>query len=136
MKFSEKLQTLRKENKMSQEQLADMMDVSRQAVSKWESGSAYPEMDKLLTLCKIFNCSLDDLTNDEVTEINVEKNTKPNIKNIVESFFVFIKKIYYLITNMSFFEIIKMFIGMLIIFSILYVCQAAFIYFITSLTYY
>ncbi len=134
MKFSEKLQTLRKENKMSQEQLADMMDVSRQAVSKWESGSAYPEMDKLLTLCKIFNCSLDDLTNDEVTEINVEKNTKPNIKNIVESFFVFIKKIYYLITNMSFFEIIKMFIGMLIIFSILYVCQAAFIYFITSLT--
>ena len=93
MKFSEKLQTLRKENKMSQEQLADMMDVSRQAVSKWESGSAYPEMDKLLTLCKIFNCSLDDLTNDEVTEINVEKNTKPNIKNIVETFFVFIKKI-------------------------------------------
>lgn len=133
MKFSEKLQTLRKENKMSQEQLADLMDVSRQAVSKWESGSAYPEMDKLLSLCKIFNCSLDDLTNDEVTEINVEKNTKPNIKSIIESFFAFIKKIYYLMTNMSFFEIIKMFIEMLIIFSILYVCQAAFIYFITTL---
>ncbi len=41
MKFSEKLQTLRKENKMSQEQLADMMDVSRQAVSKWESGVSH-----------------------------------------------------------------------------------------------
>lgn len=38
MKFSEKLQKLRKENKLSQEQLADQLDVSRQAVSKWESG--------------------------------------------------------------------------------------------------
>lgn len=75
MKFSEKLQKLRKENKLSQEQLADMLDVSRQAVSKWESGQTYPEMDKLLALCKIFKCSLDDLTNDEVKEIkNTEKN--------------------------------------------------------------
>ena len=58
MKFSEKLQTLRKENKLSQEKLADMLDVSRQAVSKWESGQTYPEMDKLLSMCKIFNCTL------------------------------------------------------------------------------
>lgn len=43
MNFSEKLQKLRKENKLSQEQLANLLDVSRQAVSKWESGTTYPE---------------------------------------------------------------------------------------------
>ena len=53
MNFSEKLQKLRKENKLSQEQLANLLDVSRQAVSKWESGATYPEMDKLLALSLI-----------------------------------------------------------------------------------
>lgn len=67
MKFSEKLVILRKQYQFSQEQLADMLDVSRQSVSKWESGQTYPEMDKLLSMCKIFKCSLDDLTNDEIT---------------------------------------------------------------------
>ena len=71
MSFSEKLQALRKANKMSQEKLADLLDVTRQSVSKWESGQTYPEMDKLLAMCKIFKCSLDDLTNDEVTDIKV-----------------------------------------------------------------
>ena len=54
MYFNEKLQKLRKEHKLSQEQLADMLDVTRQSVSKWESGTTYPEMDKLITMCKIF----------------------------------------------------------------------------------
>lgn len=81
MSFNEKLQYLRKENKLSQEQLADMLDVTRQSVSKWESGTTYPEMDKLIMLCKIFKCSLDDLTNDEITEIKEvdKKNTNNNI---------------------------------------------------------
>lgn len=79
MKFSEKLIKLRKQNKMSQEQLADMLDVSRQSVSKWESGTTYPEMDKLLTMCKIFKCSLDELTNDEITDIDFEDKRKGNI---------------------------------------------------------
>ena len=64
MKFNEKLTKLRKEMRLSQEMLADMLNVSRQSVSKWESGQTYPEMDKLLSLCKIFNISLDDLAND------------------------------------------------------------------------
>ena len=53
MKFSEKLQKLRNDKKISQEQLADMLSVSRQAVSKWESGQTYPEMDKLIMISKI-----------------------------------------------------------------------------------
>lgn len=76
MKFSEKLQKLRKENYYSQEDLASKLDVSRQAVSKWESGQTYPEMDKLLTMCKIFNCSLDDLTNDEISAGTIKEKEK------------------------------------------------------------
>ena len=48
--FSENLKRIRKENNLSQEQLADELGVSRQAISKWESSVAYPEMDKIITL--------------------------------------------------------------------------------------
>jgi len=50
LSFLEKLQTLRKEKGLSQEQLADLLNVSCQAVSKWESGQTYPEIDKLIRL--------------------------------------------------------------------------------------
>ena len=49
MSFSENLQYLRKKQNLTQEQFAEQMEVSRQAVSKWESGQSYPEMEKLLT---------------------------------------------------------------------------------------
>ena len=48
--FSENLRKIRKENNLSQEQLADELGVSRQAISKWESGAAYPEMEKIIAL--------------------------------------------------------------------------------------
>ncbi len=50
MSFGKNLQTLRKKNQLSQEGLAEMLGVSRQAVSKWEQGEGYPEVDKLLIL--------------------------------------------------------------------------------------
>ena len=78
MKFCEKLQKLRKEKGYSQEQLADLLDVSRQSVSKWESGTTYPEMDKLLSLCKIFDVTLDDLTNDEISDKTIKEKSKNN----------------------------------------------------------
>ena len=49
--FSKNLKKIRKENNLSQEQLADELGVSRQAISKWESAQAYPEMDKIISLC-------------------------------------------------------------------------------------
>lgn len=61
MKFNEKLQNLRKEKNMSQEDLAAKLNVTRQSVSKWESGLAYPEMEKLIVLSELFGVSLDDL---------------------------------------------------------------------------
>lgn len=66
MKFSENLKSIRKEKGMSQEDLALMLHVSRQAVSLWENGEAYPEMEKLLILADLFEVSLDALVRGEV----------------------------------------------------------------------
>ena len=67
MSFSENLQTLRKASNISQEQLAERLDVSRQAVSKWETDGGYPEMDKLIALCSIFGCTMDELVTGKIT---------------------------------------------------------------------
>ena len=67
--FSENLKKIRKENNLSQEQLAFELGVSRQAISKWESDVAYPEMDKIITLCKKFNVKIDDLLYEDIKEI-------------------------------------------------------------------
>ncbi len=104
MNFSEKLQNLRKEQKLSQEQLASMLDVSRQSVSKWESGQTYPEMDKLLTMCKIFSCTLEELTNDEIKEISKEKK---NNSNIIDELLNNINQSIKMFNNMTIKEIIK-----------------------------
>jgi len=55
MNFSEKLLTLRKAKNLTQEQLAEKLDVSRQSISKWESGQAIPELEKLVTCCSFGN---------------------------------------------------------------------------------
>ncbi len=57
MAISEKLYALRKKSGMSQEQLAEKLNVSRQAISKWESGSAMPETEKLIAISNYFNVS-------------------------------------------------------------------------------
>ena len=61
MALSEKLYTLRKKSGLSQEQLAEQLNVSRQAISKWESGTSTPESDKLIAISQYFNVSLDYL---------------------------------------------------------------------------
>ena len=68
MKFAANLQTLRKTHgNLSQEALADKMNVSRQTVSKWESGAAYPEVEKLIALCDVFHCTLDQLLREDLS---------------------------------------------------------------------
>lgn len=68
MTLGEKLSKLRKENNYTQEQLADILGVTRQSISKWESDVAYPETDKLIRLGRLFDCSMDYLLNEEITE--------------------------------------------------------------------
>ena len=67
MSFRDNLQHLRASRNMTQEQLAMLLGVSRQSVTKWEAEKSYPEMDKLLKLCQIFDCTLDDLVQGDLT---------------------------------------------------------------------
>mgnify|MGYP002588327248 CR=1 FL=1 len=67
MSFRTNLQYLRAERHMTQEQLAMLLGVSRQSVTKWEAEKSYPEMDKLIKMCQIFECSLDDLVQGDVS---------------------------------------------------------------------
>ena len=68
MTLGEKIARQRKELNYTQEQLADILGVSRQSISKWESDIAYPETDKLIELGKLFDCSMDYLLKEEITE--------------------------------------------------------------------
>ena len=70
MKFGENLYNLRKSAKMSQEKLAEKMNVSRQSVSKWENGESYPEMEKIMKLCDIFHCKINDLVHENMADID------------------------------------------------------------------
>jgi len=107
MKLSEKLQKIRKENNITQEGLADRLNVSRQAVSKWESGTAYPDTEKLIQISKIFNVSLDELINDNIDK-NVSKNAKKIVfMDIVNDVLDFISKSVNMFWSMKFTEKIK-----------------------------
>jgi len=65
MTLGDKLSKLRKENNYTQEQLADILGVSRQAISKWESDTAFPETERLIRISELYGCSLDYLLKDE-----------------------------------------------------------------------
>lgn len=67
MAFGERLQQLRRKNGLTQEQFAEQLQVSRQAVSKWESGRGYPEMEKLLYICSRYQVTLNELFEQEVS---------------------------------------------------------------------
>ena len=70
MKLSEKIIQLRKVNSWSQEELAEKMEVSRQAISRWENGTALPDSNNLLQLSKLFNVTADYLLNEDYTSDN------------------------------------------------------------------
>ncbi len=70
MKLGDNLRNMRKKHNLSQEELSEKVRVSRQSVSKWETGDAYPEMNNLLELCKIFKCQINDLVNDSIIDID------------------------------------------------------------------
>ena len=70
MTFAEKLKTLRKEKNISQEQLAEKIYVSRQAITKWESGNGIPDIENLIAISALFNESLDSLLSEEKSLIS------------------------------------------------------------------
>lgn len=76
MSFSENLQFIRAQAGVTQEQLAEQLDVSRQSVSKWEGGQSFPEMDTLLKLCDLYDVNLDLLLRGSVEESRVSDTAR------------------------------------------------------------
>lgn len=85
MDFGEKIQKIRKQNNLTQEELAEKLYVSRTAISKWESGKGYPSIDLLKQISKVFNISIDKmLSSEELIEFaeNDKKNSKEKNYNL------------------------------------------------------
>lgn len=104
MKFCDKLATLRKANNLSQEQLADKLNVSRQSVSKWESGDTYPDMSKMIQMCEILNCTLPELMDDGTFDENYKPNKdkdKNTLSSYLSNFLNYITKTYNMFIHMS-----------------------------------
>lgn len=123
MRFCDKLAKERKNNNLSQEQLADKLGVSRQAVSKWESSASYPDMDKIIQITKILNCTLEDLLDDGT--IGTTRSNKFSMYNYLQDFLKFITKSYNMFCSMTIKEKIKCILELFIIAMILLVVFAA-----------
>lgn len=74
MKLEQKIKDLRKANNLTQEELGAQLYVTRNAVSKWESGRGIPSLDNLQSICKLFNISLDELVNESETICNNKRH--------------------------------------------------------------
>ena len=87
MEFHEKLQELRKNRKLTQEELAEILYVSRTAISKWESGRGYPSIDSLKQIALFFNVTIDDLLSSEKLLTIAKQENDSNIKKMCEFMF-------------------------------------------------
>lgn len=87
MEFHEKLQELRKNKGITQEELAEALYVSRTAISKWESGRGYPNIDSLKGISKYFSVSIDDLLSGDKLISIAEKENKSNIQAMCDLIF-------------------------------------------------
>lgn len=87
MEFNEKLQNLRKSKGLTQEELAEILFVSRTAVSKWESGRGYPSIDSLKDIAKYFSVSIDDLLSGENILSIAETENKSNFRKMCDLLF-------------------------------------------------
>lgn len=107
MNLSDNLKKIRKDNNLSQEQLAEKLGVSRQSVSKWESNQAYPEMDKVLQICQMFNLNIDELLNQNLKDIKEKKESKNNINKYMDDFLGFITKTVDMFSSLKFKDKLK-----------------------------
>ena len=85
MKFSEKLKKLRKENNLTQDDLADKIFVTRTAVSKWETDNGYPSIESLKLLAELFNTTVDNLISDEDVKQKENLEQKTSKTNLIIS---------------------------------------------------
>lgn len=84
MIFSEKLQLLRKNKGLTQEEMAEKLDVSRQAVAKWESGQVYPDISNLIQISNLFNVTIDFLVRDQECTVSIPSSTATDLDKLIE----------------------------------------------------
>ena len=84
MIFSEKLQLIRKSQGMTQEDLAEKLDVSRQAVAKWESGQVYPDISNLIQISNLFNVTVDYLVLDQECMVSYDDHADTDIGKLID----------------------------------------------------
>lgn len=83
MNFSQKFLELRKKSGLSQEEVADKLGVSRQAISRWETGSALPDALNIVGICQVFGVTADYLINDDGVQVNAKKEEKQIDKSLL-----------------------------------------------------
>ena len=110
MSLGERLLELRKSKHLSQEEVADKLNVSRQTISKWETDSSTPDFDKIIPICELFEISTDELLtgNKEATEENVntysmseEEKSHKRIGGIVFSIFLYFIALAWIMTSVA-----------------------------------
>ncbi|MBQ6304864.1 MAG: helix-turn-helix domain-containing protein [Clostridiales bacterium] len=84
MIFSEKLKLIRKSKGLTQEELADKLDVSRQAVAKWESGQIYPDIGNLIQISNLFNVTVDYLVRDQECAVSCGPEMESDISSLID----------------------------------------------------
>ena len=128
MSIRKNLEYLRKQKKLSQEELAYKLGVSRQAVSKWESGAAFPETEKMMSICKIFDCSLDDLMNGDIAQLEIDKGRKYTFNDLVNEVTDIVSRTFNMFDNMTLKSIFRFGFEMIILFLIILLLHIPFSY--------
>lgn len=86
MKFGDNLKQIRKSKNISQEDLAERLGVSRQSVSKWETGENYPSMFNIMCLCDVFKCKINNLVHENMSDINsLDERVKMSVVKFKEN---------------------------------------------------
>lgn len=122
MRFKDKIVNIRKKNNLSQEALAEKLNMSRQAISKWESGNSYPDMNTMIKICEVLNCTLEELLDDNALGTNSfeKQNNKININKWIKEVLDFITRFYNMFFSMKFKDKIKFIIEMCFIILVLF----------------
>ena len=119
MKFGENLKNIRKSKNISQEYLAEKLGVSRQSVSKWETGENFTSMNNIMCLCEIFKCKINDLVHEDFTDIeSLDSEIKESVVKFKKEKQIKVKlisKIIYIMANI----VNKIFIGVAVLISIM-----------------
>lgn len=128
MSFRKNLEYLRKGKKLSQEDLGYKLGVSRQSVSKWESGAAYPETDKMLAMCKLFDCTLDELMNQNMQEEQIEETRKYTFNDFIKSVTSIVDRSVRMISSMKAKSLIRFIFELAILFILILLIRMPFNY--------